>query len=427
VRVNVYEQGTLEVLAARTPGASGVSLDAATAIVDAGLNMGARLATWDSPVQLRFHQFVGLVVVEDLQVEVLPKVDGWATTAKAREALLRMLVTAHDLDVKSSDMAACVAQEEPVLASLARIYLLKLAEALRRGLRQEYKAHEDQLPRVRGKINWAAQLRLEITHVPGFACRFDDRSEDTPLNRVLKAALRVAERILASDGLGPLRLEVRHAMEGVTETRMTATQIAAVHLDRMSCHLAPLLTLAKLLLGQANPDFGEVQAQRNKTFAFIWDMNVLFETYVAKVAKATLEPDGVTVFAQAEAGLYLGVYADSGKGAFALRPDLVLHGGGVGTIILDTKWKRLEPNTPNGGVSPADVYQVNAYAQRFEADSVVLAYPHAYDGKAPGERARFLVSRPARSPLEVVIFTIDLSDLDRVPDQLSELVAAKVV
>jgi len=74
--------------------------------------------------------------------------------------------------VKASDMAACVAQEEPVLESLARIYMLKLAEALRRGLRQEYKAHEDQLPRVRGKIEWAAQLRLEITHVPAFACRW---------------------------------------------------------------------------------------------------------------------------------------------------------------------------------------------------------------------------------------------------------------
>ena len=426
MRINVFEQGTLEVLATRPPGPSGISLDAATAIVDAGLSMGARLATWDSPDQLRFHQFVGLVVVEDLQVEVLPKVDGWATTGRAREALLRMLVIAHDLDVMASDMAACVAQEEPVLASLARIYLLKLAEALRRGLRQEYKAHEDQLPRVRGKIDWATQLRLEITHVPGFACRFDDRSEDTPLNRTFKAALRVAERILAGDGLGPLRLEVRHAMEGVTETRMTACQVAAVHLDRMSYHLGPLLTLAKLLLGQANPEFSEPHGPRSKTFAFIWDMNTLFETYVAKVAKATLEPAGVTVLTQAQAGLYLGVFADSGKGAFALRPDLLFHGPGVGTVILDTKWKRLDPFIPNCGVSPADVYQVNAYAQRFEADTVVLVYPHAHGYGSPGVRVRYLVHRPGKNPIEVLIFTVDLADLERVPMQLARLVAVSV-
>lgn len=427
MRINVFEQGTLDVLAAPTLGSSGVSLDAATAIVDVGLNIGARLATWNSPGQLRFYQFVGLVVVEDVQVEVLPKVDGWATTAKAREALLRMLVTAHDLDVKASDMAACIAQEEPVLASLAQIYILKLAEALRRGLRQEYKAHEDQLPRVRGKIDWVAQLRLEISHVPGFACRFDDRSEDTPLNRTFKAALRVAERILDSEGLGPLRLEVRHALEGVSETRMTTTQIAAVHLDRMSYHLAPLLTLAKLLLGQANPDFNENQAHKSKTFALIWDMNVLFETYVAKVAKATLEPEGLVVLAQGEAGLHLGIRSDSGKGVFPLRPDLLFYGVETGTTILDTKWKRLDAFAPNGGVSSADVYQVNAYAQRFEADRVVLAYPHVYDGKPPGERACYLLSRPGKDPLRVVIFTIDLSDLDRVPEQLASLVAMEPV
>ncbi len=53
-------------------------------------------------------------------------------------------------------------------------------------------------------------------------------------------------------------------------------------------------------------------------------------------------------------------------------------------------------------------------------------YHHAYDGKAPGEGARFLVSRPGKGALEVVILTIDFSDLDRVPGQLTRLVEARV-
>ena len=60
---------------------------------------------------------------------------------------------------------------------------------------------------------------------------------------------------------------------------------------------------------------------------------------------------------------------------FALRPDIVMKRGGR-TVILDTKWKSLVDNERvNYGISQADMYQMYAYAKKYQASEVWLLYP----------------------------------------------------
>lgn len=62
---------------------------------------------------------------------------------------------------------------------------------------------------------------------------------------------------------------------------------------------------------------------------------------------------------------------------FALRPDIVLRNEDTGrVIVLDTKWKVLinEPRK-NYGISQADMYQMYAYAKKYNTDEIVLVYP----------------------------------------------------
>jgi len=43
--------------------------------------------------------------------------------------------------------------------------------------------------------------------------------------------------------------------------------------------------------------------------------------------------------------------------------------------IVDAKWKRLDPYASDFGVDEADVYQLLAYAMRYDCRSLELAYP----------------------------------------------------
>ena len=67
---------------------------------------------------------------------------------------------------------------------------------------------------------------------------------------------------------------------------------------------------------------------------------------------------------------------DSPTRAFALRPDLVLEFGGK-TVVLDTKWKLLSDNARNSGISQSDMYQMYAYSKKYDAERIVLLYPHS--------------------------------------------------
>ena len=64
------------------------------------------------------------------------------------------------------------------------------------------------------------------------------------------------------------------------------------------------------------------------------------------------------------------------KPVFLLRPDILFtRPTGHTLLILDTKYKVLDPSTGNRGVSEADIYQMLAYEVRFNCKNTLVVYP----------------------------------------------------
>jgi 5-methylcytosine-specific restriction enzyme subunit McrC len=178
-------------------------------------------------------------------------------------------------------------------------------EAVRRGLRQDYVLRSEALPRIRGKVDWGAQAKSDSACRLEFNCVFDERLQDTVLNRALKAALLRAERLLEGARDVSVATELRHAMEDVADLCPPSDQLHRLRTDRTNHQLKPLLGLAKLILGNHNPDLGRsAQGDRN-TYALVWDMNVLFEEYTGREVRRVLGPMGLEVDLQEEASAYL--------------------------------------------------------------------------------------------------------------------------
>lgn len=378
--------------------------------------MGARVVSWQGPASLRVEQFVGILRVDDLHLEILPKLDGLAEPAEVRKNLLAMLAVTQDLEVQSSQLAGFLESSEPFICALARLYCRRLLEAVRRGLRQDYVVHNDQLPRVRGKIGWAAQMRASVTQRLEFQCTFDERSEDTPLNRALKAALLRAGRLLEGGKDTRELTELRHAMSGVSDLCPSPNHLQHLQTDRMNRSLKPLLTLAKLILGNHNPDLGRsAQGDRN-TYALVWDMNVLFEEYVGRIAAKALSPRELSVDLQDSTHLAREIKTQ--RHAFLITPDILVRRASRPWAVADTKWKRLGPRQANLGVSGSDVYQVLAYAHRYRIDQAVLVYPHHPALGLPGLQREFLTQGLDGAGVRVRVVTVDLARLEDVPNQL---------
>lgn len=144
-------------------------------------------------------------------------------------------------------------------------------------------------------------------------------------------------------------------------------------------------------------------------------MNRLFETYVGHIEARDVRP-GFEVSTQ-EASRSLATCG--GAAAFTLKPDISVWRsipGGAGEVvrILDAKWKRVDPRSANWGVNEADVYQLLAYAVRFQCARLELAYPQPDDVPAGAIPPTFTIESPSLTlPLELVVKTVRLGEFQR--------------
>tara|TARA_B110001450_G_C17401612_1_gene391971 strand:- start:77 stop:601 length:525 start_codon:yes stop_codon:yes gene_type:complete len=98
-------------------------------------------------------------------------------------------------------------------------------------------------------------------------------------------------------------------------------------------------------------------------------MEYVFEDFIFGFIDKELEQ--VTAKAQRS-----DTYLDEGK-AFNLKPDLWLKTEHK-SLIADTKYKIVysDEKDPKKGISQNDLYQMLAYAVRFEVDEIILFYPN---------------------------------------------------
>jgi len=106
-----------------------------------------------------------------------------------------------------------------------------------------------------------------------------------------------------------------------------------------------------------------------KLFAFLLPMEYVFEDFIYGFIEKEI-PE-VTVKGQIS-----NTYLDH-EHNFQLRPDLLLKQKGK-AIIADTKYKVIysDEKDPKKGISQNDLYQMLAYAVRFNVDDIILLYPN---------------------------------------------------
>ena len=361
---------------------------------------------------LRAGHHIGVVRLGARTVQVLPKLHRSGITSeqeRTRDAtanLLQLLAYAGQLPVRDHEVMPLLQRGADWFEILTRLFVNHLRDEWRRGAHHTYQIVEEELPILKGRWRIVEQLRRpEQRHI--FAVAHDEFTADNPLNRVLRY---VVERLwrLTRDAANRAGLaELRNWMVDVTLLPCaTVADADAALLTRLNRQYAPLLTLARLFLGEAAPDLA---AGSVATFAFLLDMNRLFESFVVGFIMhhrdKILPPElvGCELIPQAR-GVAPYLARRDGQGAFRLQPDLALRAGRVFPLLLDAKYKVLDSSATHAGIGRDDFYQAHAYARRFGSPRVILLYPQTAALAAPF-RARFVLEG---STHEIVAASVDL-------------------
>ena len=348
---------------------------------------------------LRAGQVVGVLSVPGASVEILPKIDG--EDGAVRRSLTRMLAIALGISVADRDTSSMAIQREDLLEVLVRLFAERLLASVRRGLPHRYRRLEEDLAVLRGKLDIRRQLLRHTTRADRLACAYDELSVDTPLNRVLRAAVqRLAAATRTAENrrrLGELAARLDFVGESTDPLR------EPVRLDRTNVEFHRLHALARLFLAE---DWQGTTAGGEEGFALLFAMNDLFEAFVGRCMQAALAPRSVRLQRHDRHALEEGP-----RSIFGLKPDIVVDGD----IVVDTKWKRLDPGKPNLGVAQSDVYQMLAYARAYSARHLVLLYPWHEDLPKAG------VCRHWRVSGSLTTFDVATVDVGRLDDMRASL------
>jgi len=327
---------------------------------------------------LRARGVVGVVAAQGCALEILPKIDipgeeGRQAVGSIRRRLVHMLAVALDLRIESGQVTALDWQQETLLEILIRLFTTKLIDSVREGMPRRYLQHHDDLPVLRGRLDAKRQFTTLAADPAMLACHYDALTVDIALNQIMKAAVLRLARIARTNGNQMRLRELSFAYADVSDVPVAALRWDAVVLDRTNARWRELLNLARLLLGDR---FQTTSSGGSDGFSLLFEMNVLFEEYVARMLKRGLAGTDLRVVSQG--GRLYCLQTEDQRGLFQTRPDILIKRGDEVVQIIDTKWKRVAARVddPKRGVSQGDVYQMMAYGELYRSSMLTLLYPH---------------------------------------------------
>jgi 5-methylcytosine-specific restriction enzyme subunit McrC len=371
----------------------------------------------------RTTQWVGVVQVPGLQVEILPKIDVLTPEGEeasepaqhqARRNLLYMLSVSGDVPVRSRDVARLAIRKAPLSETLAAIFADRLRRELLRGPERGYVEQRENLRQFKGKLLVPRHVVRNAAHRERFYCQFDEFLDDTPMNRIFRASCRILLDGTRTPATQDTLRQCLLLLDNVSDIEVQDAAFGHITINRQNERFEDVLRFCRLILSGRTPT---VQAGGARTFSLLFDMNKVFERFIAAFVRKYVVPnlEGVHLFPQAVDHVRH-LMTSEGAGTLRLEPDLLLEGAGR-RVVMDTKWKLLASGKRGrGAVAESDLYQLYAYTRRYGCTRSVLLYPHT-----PGVESRnfdVLDDKGASSGERVLIRQVRLHrDLQQKPER----------
>lgn len=372
---------------------------------------------------IKASEQVGLVQVKDKSIEILPKIfkrdlsDNEKNDDKkieqSRENLLYLLQFCFDLPAYENELASMHKQKCNWFEILIFIFANNLEKLLERGPPRQYVSIEENMPVLKGKCLFTQHLKANPFQKHRFFVQYDEFSMDNPLGRIFKYVTNKLKYQSQNAGNRKKLNMLDVWMDEVTLLQsISPSDFDKIIFTRQNDRFEPIFNLCKLfILNQVV----STKAANSNAFAFTFNMNLLFERFVSKFLikyKREILPEKLEnceILPQAIGSIkYLA--KTENKSVFEMKPDIVLRSDELISIIIDTKYKKLDTQKPNFGIDQTDMYQMAAYSSVYECNFLILLHPQ-YAGIEKSIHKNFiLVSNEANINVETIDLNRNLKD-----------------
>ena len=319
-----------------------------------------------------FKQFVGVIQVDNLTIEILPKIDRYEAEDKEnktkwRDVLLEMLKVTKKLKIQQVGQANVSRQSIHLLDIYFEWFLNEVQLLIHQGLIKQYYKETGNVKALKGKLEFAGHINKNLVHKERFYTTHQVYDKDHLIHQVLGQALEIIATLSKGNYLYSKCKTVQLNFPEVKSIKANENTFTRIPKSRKTAPYDNALAIARLIILNYGPN---VSSGSEKMLALLFDMNSLWEEYVLVRLKQVCQDNDIEVYGQNSKGFWNGI---------TIRPDIVLKKqieGKMETVIIDTKWKNIDQSQP----STHDLRQMYVYNEYWESRKSLLLYPSNIDG-----------------------------------------------
>lgn len=305
-----------------------------------------------------FKQYVGVIQVDGLTIEILPKIDNdGKSEAVWQKALINMLRVTRKLKVQQVGEADVNKQQIHLLDIYFEWFLNEVQLLLHQGLIKQYYKETSNVKALKGKLEFAGHINKNLVHKERFYTTHQVYDKDHLVHQILYKALDIVEKCSKGNYLYSKCKTVQLDFPEVKSINVNEATFTKVPKNRKTAPYETALVIARLIILNYAPN---VSSGNERMLALLFDMNSLWEEYVLIRLKQAA-PKEVTIYGQESKAFWKTI---------SIRPDIVIEKGSQ-KYIIDTKWKNIDYSEP----STNDLRQMYVYNDYWKSDKAMLLYP----------------------------------------------------
>ena len=297
---------------------------------------------------LKAKQYCGILNFDNQDFYILPKIAN-RNDEKNLNIFIYMLMYAYDVKLSNEQIANCANQEHTILEVFVQMFAINLLNELKKGLYKEYLTKQDNLPVLKGKYLINENLKYNFTKNKIY-CEYDEFSSNNSLNQFFLYAVKYLQKFVRDK---KLLKQCELIFDEIEYKSVDINRVETINFNRLNVRFKTSFEIALLLLRQSIPLFNKDK----KSFAFLFDMNILFEKFISRMVK--------------ELDNNVKIQNQDNFNDLILKPDIILK-----NQIIDTKYKKIKSIED---IKQSDKLQVFAYGVNYEVDNVMLLYPRHLD------------------------------------------------
>jgi 5-methylcytosine-specific restriction enzyme subunit McrC len=360
--------------------------------------------------EIKSNKYVGVIHYDGQKINLLPKIFFDPTqdcssneVHQIQNHILWWLSYCRKIKFPSYQASMGSAQSD-FFEVLIYLFSKYTRELLNSAIYQQYEEVSEELSFIKGRLNVNQYINENISrgNWHKLNCTYDAFVFDNEFNRIIKYVTTILFNVTSSaDNKKNLR-EILFILDEVSDERATAEQCSRITFNPIFGAFETVRDYCQLFLNNAvSFDY----KNDLKLFAFLLPMEYLFEDFIF----GFIEKEIPSINAKSQRS---DTYLDE-EGVFKLKPDLFLQTS-ERSLIADTKYKIVysDDKDPKKGISQNDLYQMLAYAVRFEVDEIVLFYPNTIVGDQ-NYKAQLIIKDKWAEGKEINIKAFQLPILDK--------------